>query len=202
MLVLASFLSRQARSNEALECCQRAWASCAPVEVAITALNALRQKPGTAEQMTQLEHSIHRAIDGNPKLAVSLRACLANLYDFQSRYSEAIELYRKVLIQDGQNPMALNNLAWLLALKERRTDDALGLINQAIEKMGPGPSLLDTRGVIFLTMGKPDRALEDLNQAHADMPTPANCFHLAEAHQLSKNGVAAKNAFEQGRRLG
>jgi len=68
--------------------------------------------------------------------------------------------------------------------------------------MGPGPSLLDTRGVIFLTMGKPDRALEDLNQAHADMPTPANCFHLAEAHQLSKNGVAAKNAFEQGRRLG
>jgi tetratricopeptide (TPR) repeat protein len=201
-LLLASFLSRQGRLAEALDWCEQAWTTCAPVEVAITALNAFRQKPGIPEQMKRLEYSINRAIDSNPKVSISLRACLANLHDFQGRYAEAIDLYRKVLTQDPYNPMALNNLAWLLALKEGKTADALGLINQAIEKMGPGPSLLDTRGVIYLTMGKPDRALEDLIQANGDLPSPANCFHLAEAYQVSKDSAAAKNAFVHGRQLG
>ena len=75
---------------------------------------------------------------------------------------------------------------------------------EVIKKIGPNPSLLDTRAVIYLKMKRTDQAVQDLEEAVATLPTPANCFHLAEAYQLGKPAPdpKAKKAFEDGLSVG
>lgn len=127
---------------------------------------------------------------------------MAALRDLQGRYAESITLYRKVLAQDPDNPVALNNLSWLLALKEGKSDEALDLVNKAVKKLGPNPSLLDTRAVVYLTMNRTHQAIQDLEEAVATAPTPASCFHLAEAYHKQTFDRKANKAFEDGLKLG
>jgi len=129
---------------------------------------------------------------------------LAAVRDFQGRQAEAIDMYRKVIAQFPDNAVALNNLAWLLALKEGKYEEALELVAKAMNKLGPNPSLLDTRAVIYLKMNRINQAIQDLEDAVATVPTPANCFHLALAYQIGKQAPdpKAKKAFEDGLRVG
>src|SRR5439155_10947270 len=98
----------------------------------------------------------------NPTL--SLVVLLADFYDLQQRYPEAIGLYRQILQKDPENRLALNNLAWLLAIRERSTE-SLNLMKNALELAGPIPDFLDTRGVILLTLNRTKEALTDLEKA-------------------------------------
>ena len=55
--------------------------------------------------------------------------------------------------------VSLARAAGLTALRSNKGEAALELINRALEKTGPVAELLDTRGVIYLTMGKGEEAL-------------------------------------------
>jgi tetratricopeptide (TPR) repeat protein len=129
---------------------------------------------------------------------------LAVLRNLQGRYPEAEALYRKVAA--GADPkaaaMALNNLAWLLALKDGKTAEALELVKRAMEQVGPEPGLLDTRAVVYLKMGQGDQAVKDLEAALADREMPSAYFHLAQAHQLAGNRFAAAVAWRKAAALG
>ena len=61
----------------------------------------------------------------------------AGLADLRGRYEEAERFCRKVLELEERNLAALNNLAWLLAQKPAKANEALTLINRAIELGGP-----------------------------------------------------------------
>lgn len=204
ILALIGFLGRQGRLAEALESCEKAWQSCPPEAVAIAALTALQTTPGNEAQLERVERCLRSAKAKDSKTELMLLVSVAALRDFQGRHVESISLYRKALAQDPENPLALNNLAWLLILKEGNSEEALDLVDKAIKKMGPNSSLLDTRGVIYLTMSRTNQAIQDLEEAVATAPSPAKCFHLAEALQMGKQAAdpKAKKAFEEGLRLG
>ena len=89
--------------------------------------------------------------------------------------------------------VSLNNLAWLMALREDKpSGEALHLINLAIKRKGPLPELLDTRGIVYLKSGDVKHAIEDLKQAVTGAPTAAKYFHLAQAYLAAKQKDEAK----------
>jgi len=60
------------------------------------------------------------------------RAYQGNIYLARNAYPEAIERYRAALEVDPDNLVALNNLAWTLALEGHSLDEAEALIEQAL----------------------------------------------------------------------
>jgi tetratricopeptide (TPR) repeat protein len=134
---------------------------------------------------------------------VPLRLKLAFVRLRQDRRDEAQSLYRQVLADWPENVEALNNLASLLAFQDGSKDEALKMIDKAVALGGNLPALLDTRGVVHLQTGQPNRAVADLRQALAARAKfPVAYFHLARAYHQTKNRAEAKKAFEQSERMG
>jgi Flp pilus assembly protein TadD len=59
--------------------------------------------------------------------------CQGNVYSALGRRAEAETAYRSALAVDPDNPVALNNLAWMLAEDGRSRDEAERLIRHAIQ---------------------------------------------------------------------
>jgi tetratricopeptide (TPR) repeat protein len=194
LLDLAEFLGRRDRTGEALDLCERAWKEGRPdaVAVARACVNVLAaargDDPATGRVACWLEQAVAR---DEPAAPAGLLASLAAVRELQGRYGEAESLYRTAIARDVRDAVPLNNLAWLIALKDGSGRAALGLINQAIERAGPEPELLDTRAVIYLTTGQSDRALADLDEAIAASPTASKYFHRAQAHLRAGHRVEA-----------
>lgn len=127
---------------------------------------------------------------------------LANVRNFQGQYGEAEALYRQVVAADPKNAAALNNLAWLIAINGGKPEEALTLINRSIGLAGEVPDLLDTRGVVYLAQGRPDRAAVDLGKALSLAPSGATQFHLARAYQQAGKKDAARDALKRAGTLG
>jgi hypothetical protein len=56
---------------------------------------------------------------------------------------------------------------------------------------GPDDNLLDTRGMIHLSLNQPEQAIKDLEEAVARGADAVRCFHLAQAFLAIKNRGAA-----------
>src|SRR5262249_19824522 len=117
LLVLAAYLGRQGRTDEALELCEQAWKTCRPQAVAAGRVAILDAGTGTAGQCERIERWLTAALAKEPD-ASALRIELANLRHLQGRYAEAESLYRQVLSRPDAPPEAMNNLAWLLAFQD------------------------------------------------------------------------------------
>ena len=136
--------------------------------------------------------------------AVALAAKLGVIWIRQGRFDEAEGLFRQLLISDPDNADALNGLAWLLALKDpSKTEEALVLVDRAIESEGPIPSLLDTRAVVLIRAGQPTRAIQALREVRGiDPNNPSSALHLGWAYQQSGQVDDAKTAFQRAGELG
>ena len=63
--------------------------------------------------------------------------------------------------------------------------EALELIQRAVQVRGDTAELLDTRGVIYLALSKNDLAVQDLEEANAQVPSAPRWFHLARGYQAA-----------------
>jgi Tfp pilus assembly protein PilF len=187
LLVLAS-LARQKRYGDAYTLCEQGWdkKECSREAMGGVSVGLLRAMKPTDAQVLRVENRLKEAIRNNPNSTVLLMH-LADLFDMRGRYAEAEAQYRLVLEKEKGNIVALNNLAWLLALRSGNGDEAMTLINTAVKGLGHRPDLLDTRGLVHLALGQTDKALADFKEATSDTPTPTRLFHLARAHNLAKD---------------
>src|SRR5262249_30836121 len=108
----------------------------------------------------------------------------------------------KVIATDPNEVRALNNLAWLLALRNHRGAEALPLIQRAIDIYGPRPDLLDTRALVYLAMDRADQARADLTAAIADTPTAGRYLHLAHVCEMADDADGAAAALRKAKGLG
>jgi tetratricopeptide (TPR) repeat protein len=178
-LPLAAFLGRRGRIDEALSNCEKALQNKASPEVVAQVLtNVLREGAGRGEHSQRVENWIKEILAKNPD-SVPVMICLADVYDYQERFKDAAEVYRKALQKDPDNVMVLNNLAWLLAFEN--PSEALVVINKAIDLVGEGPEMLDTRGVVYLKLHQTDKALKDLKEVVTRSPSPTYYLHFAIA---------------------
>ena len=106
----------------------------------------------------------------------------------------AEHLYHTAVQEDDRDGVSLNNLAWLIAVEDKkRIKEALDYANRAIALKPDQPDFLDTRGMVYLIDAQPTLALEDFQRAVAiDPSSPSKHFHLAQAY-------LANNDKERGR---
>lgn len=201
MLILATFLGRQNRVGEGLDVCAKVVDKCAPEAFALGSVDVVRSGVASAEHYERVEGWLKAIIAKNPKATGPL-VIFGDLRYLQGRYAEAGSLYRQVLALEPNNASGLNNLAWLVALESGKGDEALELIKRGMEIAGPLPAFLDTRGMIYLTLGLGDLAVNDLEEAVAASPSASRYFHLAQAYQKARNRIAADSAWRKARTLG
>jgi tetratricopeptide (TPR) repeat protein len=190
-LVLARFLARQGRAGEALELCENAWKTCPAEAVSRTCLVVLDTAKAGDDQRRRVVGWLEEAIRKAPNNIILLMD-LANLLIFRGDYPGAEARLRRIIALKPGSTESLNNLAWLLAVRGEKLDEALNLVNRAIALEGSAPRLLDTRGLVYLALGRSAPALKDLTEAVALNPTPTLDFHLARAQMLADRRDAAR----------
>ncbi len=170
-------------------------------------MTALRQtiNPAKPEQVARVEKWFDRAIQEDPD-SLPLQIQLADLRDFQGNFAEAEKLYRAILARSDtpstDRAVILNNLAFLLAMQGRNMDEAVKLINDAIELFGPQSDMLDTRGVVSLSKGDVKQALADFSDAViVTNPSAIKFVHLAMAQAKAKDLAAARKSLEQAKQM-
>ena len=200
-LVLATFLGRRGRFDEAVTLLETAQPNADPNALAQADVDLIESGIGSTSAEPRLEQLLRTAIDQHSGATV-LRLALADLRMRQERYDDAAKIYGEILEKDPSNVVAMNNLANLLALQKKQLDEALRLVEKAIALAGPLPTLLDSRASIFLAQGKPREALTDLEQAISVESRPNRQFHRAIAYFKLGETQAATQALGEARKLG
>jgi tetratricopeptide (TPR) repeat protein len=202
VLLPINSLARQKQYDRALALMERAWQTkCPPDVLAGPHLWLLRAAGQTGEPLARAERLFRAALGAAPRSAALLFA-LGGLEDLRGRFDEAEADYRRVLAAEPDNSAALNNLAWLLALRGHKGAEALPLIQRAIDLYGPRPDLLDTRALVYLALERPDKARADLKASIADTPTANRYLHLARVCQMAGDAEGASAAVREARALG
>jgi tetratricopeptide (TPR) repeat protein len=210
---LASFLGRQGRVQEALNDCEKALKlspeNQSVIFVAVASLRAGLPKNTNDRSVMAVWDDDCKRVEGWVKAALpksknpaDLLVFLADMSDMRGDYARVIDYNRQAHKASPANIIALNNLAWFLAVKEGNHTEALKLMKQTIDIAGPLPSLLDTQGTIYLAAGDYDKAVEVLEQAVKMNPAPASYFRLARAYHAKRQTNAAKNNFDLARSKG
>ncbi len=120
------------------------------------------------------------ALAANPQ-SLPLINVLTELKVDEGNFAAAKDLCRQTLAKDPANYRARNNLGLLLALSGDNLDEALSLVNRAIELAGPLPLLLDSRAVVHIARHEPQQALDDLSAIGGEKTDPVWLFHKARA---------------------
>ena len=189
------------RDVEAFERLDDVWQQLKPDTAAGLSLAMLSAGP-THVRAARVEKKIAAALRNNPG-DLLVKVCLADVQSLQERYADAESLYRQVLHVDPKSLPALNNLAWLLGMQNRETDEALALIERAVEIAGPAPHLLDTRACILLSQGRTRQARSDLRKSIEDGgASPTTLLHLAATQLDDGDSEAARQTFEQAKAAG
>ena len=212
-LVLAEFLGRRGNLEEAFKVCNQCVAQKMKIEpitrLAMTLLND-HQTKATDAMYADAEKWLNQGLaDADKTDDVAIMLQLAQLHDLRGNYDAAVKVYRDLI--DGQELNRLakitvyNNLAFILALRDKSSKEAEPLINLAITEAGRDVSeLLDTRGVVKLAGGNVDGALIDLQEAvdSSNPPSAVKFFHLAWAQHAKHLDAEAAKSFEQAQKLG
>lgn len=108
----------------------------------------------------------------------------------QGQQEAAIETYEKVLQRDGNQPVVLNNLAWIYST--RGDDKAIELGRRAYELASTRPEIVDTYGWILVQTGELSKGSEILKQAVELSPDNQEIvYHLGYSlHKLGNQHAA------------
>jgi tetratricopeptide (TPR) repeat protein len=87
------------------------------------------------------------------------------LYEQQSKHAEAEQSFRKALDFDKNNPAVLNYLGYMLADRGQKLEEALAMIQQAVDADPINGAFLDSLGWAYYKMDKLDLAEQYLKRA-------------------------------------
>jgi tetratricopeptide (TPR) repeat protein len=127
--------------------------------------------------------AFERAAQLNPKDATA-KIDIATVLQAQGDLESSARILEEV-IQNNQDPRALNNLAYVYALRGEKLDKALSYADQAIKLGDESPQALDTKGWVLYKMGNLAQGLDFLRQAQAKAPAdPVIRGHFEEAQKM------------------
>ena len=194
---LARLQGDRGHLNAALDLCETAWKLLPPQNVAPLCYQLLVSGQASPEQIRRVQLWLDQARRKHPQNGEFVFQ-LANLASLRRDYAAAERLHREAIQLVPKSVWSRNELAVLLALRSPGDPEALRLINKAIELAGPLPYLLDTRATVYLTLGKPQLAVRDSQEAAAGLPNmPAVYFHLCEGYLAAGDRSAARIAYRQ-----
>jgi tetratricopeptide (TPR) repeat protein len=138
---------------------------------------------------------LETAIEQHPNHQ-GLLVTTAMLHQQNSNQGEAAKAYERVLDAYPQNPLALNNLAWIYF---EQGDNRAGELSQRAYDLSPdSAAIADTHGWILFKSGNTQESLPILEKAHELAPDSQEiALHLAEAYRAVGRNTEAKRILEQ-----
>lgn len=152
--------------------------------------SALYAQLGRAYHLSgDLPHSLEayeKSRNGTPDTAPVMRD-LAMLYEEGGKKDTAKKYYEAALRIDSTDPLALNNLAYMIAENDGDLNEALAYAQRARQKLPNYSEITDTLGWIYLKKNLTDNAIDTFRGLVAQAPQiPTYHYHYAMA--LSKKG--------------
>jgi Flp pilus assembly protein TadD len=164
-----------------------------PAQVALALRSQAERARGNRAAMQKL---LTELTDANPS-ALPAQMQLAELLNTQGDYEGAVQRYRLVLKQQPKNAIALNNLAYLLAVQKNNPQAAKPLADEALRLLPREPTVLDTAGWVQYLLGDYDGASKLLARAVAGSASnPAVHLHAAFAYAAAGAKAAALTELE------
>lgn len=200
-LQLVRFYLRFWRIDEALQTCHRLRDVVADEHLARVYVQLLRTQqiaPPDAEEIRTWIESRWTAQPKSSPLHLSHAHALALAKDYEA----ALKSYQLLIEHDPQNVEALNEAALLIVLLNGNANEASGLINRAIQEVGPIGSLVDTRAAVELALGDPKAAVMSAETAIAESPSSVRYFRMAQAHFASGETSQARDELQLALQLG
>ncbi|MGH9659083.1 MAG: tetratricopeptide repeat protein, partial [Bryobacteraceae bacterium] len=159
-----------------------------------TALQSKGEMPGAVENLKLASQLL-------PRNSFILNS-MAVMLDQLGRKPEARTAYEEALRLESENPVTLNNLAFLIANSPGGDlDQALTYVQRARQKAPQIPEINDTLGLIYLKKNLADNAVEILLDCIAKNPKhPTFRYHLGMAYY--QKGEKAKANVELQSALG
>ena len=160
----------------------------APSAVIVDKLRSAYELSGNVQGAVSIIESWQ---DDNPD-DLQLDLLLAGLYMRQNDYENAINYYNKVLLNNPDNLVALNNLSWLYI--GTSLDRAYELAEKANSLRPNDPGIMDTLGWILIKQGNIEQGQSLLTKALALLPnSPDIRYHYAFSLAQEGNEQAAVN---------
>jgi tetratricopeptide (TPR) repeat protein len=123
---------------------------------------------------------------------------LASIYEKDKNYTAARDAYEKLLAINGNNALALNNLAVVYSERLDQVDKALDLAKRARTNSPNNPNLADTLGWIMFRKGDYRNALPLLQEGASKLTeNPEVQYHLAMAQYMMGDEAAAKTGLQK-----
>jgi tetratricopeptide (TPR) repeat protein len=217
-LPLVVFLAKHDKLQEAIDICEQLFANPPDRElVASMCINAVNNSSKYDQAALEraaawLDKAREFAEAQKWNSASSVLCALGSIRERLGRFPDAEVMYKRAIDQGNQadkrnTAAAYNNLAWLMVLRDGAVaKQALEYIDRAIALNGPSRDYLDTRAVIYMALGQPEKAITELEEVIKADPQPAELFHLAQAYlQVNKQQKAKEDlqaAKEKGLPLG
>jgi len=134
---------------------------------------------------------LERAIEIEPKINAAHLA-LASAYEASGEYDRAIERYRSMVANVSADPIALNNLAYALAVRKANYEEAVPLARKAFTLSRGDPIIADTLAWVSFLAGDLSSARQYIVTALRGVPGNADVrFHAAAiAFELGQLEVA------------
>jgi tetratricopeptide (TPR) repeat protein len=142
------------------------------------------------------------ALRDNPREA-SFSILLGELYESRQNWDQAMKAYQKALEISPENPLASNNLAYVMLQNGGNIDMALSLAQTARRGMPDSPNAADTLGWVLYQKRAYKSAIDLFQEAiklseKAKSPENATLhYHLGLAYQKSDQGALARQQFER-----
>ncbi len=127
---------------------------------------------------------------------IGVRHILAGHYLNGNKYAQAISEYEIILEQDTDNPVALNNVAWLYS-QMGQNDKALMTAEKSYNLFPEEASFIDTYAWILVQQGQNEKGLALLQKAVSKAPNMTEIrYHLAVALKNAGRNAVAKKELE------
>ncbi len=132
-----------------------------PLAIASVALTLLRAASGSV-LASIVAHVVHNAVLILGPIAL-LYVHQPALFEYTvhppwTADAEKEALLERVLVENPDHAVSLNNLAWLLASQDRELERALSLVDASLRKAPDDKATLDTRAEILWKLGRRDEA--------------------------------------------
>jgi len=206
ILARIDFLGRHGRIDEALDLLDTHWDAMSLERALTMALRVASSQTDDAsarKAAARLREQLDKAKEVDPGSFI-IRMIDVELASLEGREAESVGLYRALLattnLEPDQRAIVSNNLALHLA-REETAEEALTLIDAAIEQLGAMSDLLDTRGIVRLAVGDTAGAVADLREAVL-VPSAVKHLHLAVAEHAAGEERAARATLARAKAAG
>jgi cellulose synthase operon protein C len=138
-----------------------------------------------------------QSVKDNPN-EVSFYILLGELYESKHDWDSSKSMYQKALQIQADNPLASNNLAYVMLQQGGNIDVALSMAQTARRQMPDSPNAADTLGWAYYKKGLYPTAIDLFKEAVKKNPNdPTFHYHLGLAYQAVDQPILAKEHLQQ-----